>query len=154
VSPGTRLRVAIIFGVAEAGMPVAGLALGHSVASSLGRQAHWIAGALLVGIGAYTVIAARRAVGVDRPRSLRLAPLILTGLALSLDNLVAGFALGSFHIGVLFGALVFGAVSVVESLAGLEFGARIGKRAGEHGELIGGAALIGVGAAIAAGALG
>jgi manganese efflux pump family protein len=180
VGPGTRIRVAVIFGVLEAGMPVLGLALGQRLAASLGHEAHWLAGGLLAAVGGYTVSAARRAVrkaraqqdaGPERAppgrlhrvpgenshpsaRPPGLAALIVTGLALSLDNLVAGFALGSYHVGVLAGALVFGAVSVAESLAGLEFGARIGRRAGEHGELLGGAALIGVGVAIAFGAFG
>ncbi len=51
--------------------------------------------------------------------------LLASGLALSADNLIAGFVLGSYQVGVLAGAIVFGAVSVAMSLAGLEFGARI-----------------------------
>jgi putative Mn2+ efflux pump MntP len=39
------------------------------------------------------------------------------------------------------------------SLAGLELGRRLGVRAGDQGEIIGGLVLIGVGAAIAAGVL-
>ena len=39
-------------------------------------------------------------------------------------------------------------------MAGLEFGARVGKRSGQRGEIIGGAVLIGVGVAIGAGAIG
>jgi manganese efflux pump family protein len=42
-------------------------------------------------------------------------------------------------------------VSVVMSLAGLELGGRIGAAAGRRGEQIGGAILVGVGVAIAAG---
>ena len=49
---------------------------------------------------------------------------------------------------------MFGTVSTVMSLAGLEFGARIGQRAGERGELLGGAVLVGVGLAIGFGAFG
>jgi len=50
-------------------------------------------------------------------------------------------------------AIVIGAVSVALSLLGLELGSRIGTRAGDTGELVGGIALLGVGIAIAAGAL-
>lgn len=50
-------------------------------------------------------------------------------------------------------AAVIGTVSVVKSLAGLELGARIGMRAGQRGELLGGLVLIGVGAAIGTGVI-
>ena len=71
-----------------------------------------------------------------------------------MDNLAAGFALGSYQVSILAGVVVFAVVSVVMSLAGLEFGARIGRRAGERGELIGGVILVGVGAAVGFGVLG
>ena len=56
----TRLRVGIIFGVFEAGMPVVGLLIGHGLASSIGRQANWLAAALLVGVGGYTIVRSMR----------------------------------------------------------------------------------------------
>ena len=83
-----------------------------------------------------------------------LLPLLLvTWLALSIDNLAVGFALGTYHIALVVAAVVIGAVSVTMSLAGLELGRRLGTRAGGRGEIIGGLVLIGVGAAIAAGIL-
>jgi Putative manganese efflux pump len=60
-------------------------------------------------------------------------------------------ALGTYHVSLLLAAAVIGAVSVPMSLVGLELGARIGLRAGQRGELLGGLVLIGVGAAIGAG---
>jgi manganese efflux pump family protein len=77
--------------------------------------------------------------------------LLVTGLALSVDNLAVGFALGAYHVNVLLAAVVIGAVSVTLSLIGLELGNRLGARTGERSELIGGLVLIAVGAAIAAG---
>ena len=79
--------------------------------------------------------------------------LLVTGLALSIDNLAVGFALGTYHVSLVLAAVVIGAVSVALSLIGLELGHRLGARTGEWGELTGGLVLIGVGAAIAAGAL-
>ena len=155
----TRLRVGIIFGVFEAGMPVIGLLIGHGVASSIGREAKWLAAALLVGVGGYTIIRSVRGKPAADPGRKTggvkdLLKLGVSGLALSVDNLAAGFALGSYQVSVLVGVVVFGVVSVVMSLAGLEFGARIGRRAGERGELVGGVILVGVGAAVGFGVLG
>jgi putative Mn2+ efflux pump MntP len=78
---------------------------------------------------------------------------VVTGIALSIDNLAIGLALGTCHVSFLLAAAVIGTVSVVMSLAGLELGARIGMRAGQRGELIGGLILIGVGVAIGAGVI-
>jgi manganese efflux pump family protein len=156
---GTRLRVGVIFGVFETAMPLLGLVLGHSLASALGYAAHWVAAALLIGAGLY---AAWQAVGARRgrtgdppavPASRRPGRLLLTGAALSIDNLAVGFALGTYHVNLAAAAVIIGAVSVGLSLIGLELGGRIGRRAGEWGELIGGLVLIGVGIAVACGIL-
>ena len=72
-----------------------------------------------------------------------LGKLIVTAFALSLDNLAAGFALGTLHVSVAEAAIVIGAVSVLMSLAGLELGGRLGAAAGRRGEQIGGAILVG-----------
>src|SRR5450755_690490 len=214
VDAGTRLRVGLVFGVFESGMPVIGLLIGDHVAAQLGRTGHWIGGALLIGVGLYTVIGsvrARRAARMamaeavnptasnasdtdardsgasdtasDGPASRAashgapghgapghgapghgtpghgtpghggLPRLLLSALALSLDNLVVGFALGTYQVAILVGAVIIGAVSVVLSLAGLELGARLGGWAGERSDQLGGVILISVGVAVAAGAL-
>ena len=83
--------------------------------------------------------------------SWRLGRIVISGLALSVDNLAAGFALGAYHTGLALAATVFGAVSVIMTLAGLELGARLGAGAGDRSELIASVMLIAVGIAVAAG---
>src|SRR5262252_6766966 len=61
----TRLRVGVIFGLFETAMPILGLLLGRSLATTLGHAARWIAAALLIATGLYTVIHARR--GAAKP---------------------------------------------------------------------------------------
>jgi manganese efflux pump family protein len=152
----TRLRVGLTFGLFEAGMPVLGLVLGHGVAGVMGHAARWAAAGLLIVTGGYAVVQARRD-GTGRPAAPAAPPrrgrLAVTGLALSIDNLAAGFALGAFRVPVLLAAVLIGAVSAAMSLAGLELGARAGGAAGARSEVLGGAILMGVGAAIAAGVL-
>ena len=79
--------------------------------------------------------------------------MLVTGLALSIDNLAVGFALGAVHVSLPVAVLVIGAVSVTLSLLGLELGNRLSTRIGDRGEILGGLVLIGVGIAVAAGAL-
>jgi len=162
VTARTRVRVALIFGVFEAGMPIVGLVVGAGLASGIGHAARWIGAAVLIAIGIVTVIQAWRrpaeaasdAGSPGQPRRTEnLGRLIVSAFALSLDNLAAGFALGTMHVGVAEGAIVIGVVSVVMSLAGLELGGRTGSRAGRRGEQIGGAILVGVGVALAAGVI-
>ena len=160
ISGATRLRIAVVFGLFEAGMPVLGLVLGHGLAGSLGEAARWLGGAALIAFGVAGLVQARREPGHPghedgervRPPQ-RIGRLLLAGLVLSGDNLAAGFALGAYQVGIAAAAVVFGAVSVVMSLAGLELGARIGAAAGERSELIACVLLIVVGAVIAAGVL-
>jgi putative Mn2+ efflux pump MntP len=197
----TRLRIAVIFGLFEGGMPALGLLLGRSVAGTLGQATHWAGAGLLIATGGYGLLQAARASQAvrarqaaaagqataageatpatagppercasaalekapggspdrpaARPASQPLGRLILTGLALSLDNLVVGFAVGTFPVSLAAAVIVIAVVSVGLSLAGLELGshlgARLGARTGSRGEVIGGLALIGVGIALAAG---
>jgi len=221
----TRLRVGLVFGVFESGMPVVGLLIGDHVAAQLGQTGHWVGGALLIGVGLYAIVgsvrarrAARKALAEavnptkddagagasegtpshgspsdgspshDSPSDGTarngapsygapsygapsygatsygalghaaagnggLLRLLLSALALSLDNLVVGFALGTYQVAILVGAVIIGAVSVLLSLAGLELGARLGGWAGERSDQLGGVILISVGVAVAAGAL-
>ena len=166
-----RVRVAVVFGVFEAGMPVLGVALGRGMASSLGHVAHWLGGAALVVIGVTGLVLAWRGPRpgggpglLMRPRlrpapgrpaagrpSWRLGRVVASGLALSADNLAAGFALGAYHTGLAVAATVFGVVSVVMSLAGLELGAMLGAGASDRCELVASVMLIAIGFAVAAG---
>jgi manganese efflux pump family protein len=151
-----RVRIAVVFGVFEAGMPVLGVLLGQGLASSLGHVARWLGGAALIVIGVTGLVLARRG---SRPAggpasgrpSWRLGRVVASGLALSADNLAAGFALGAYHTGLAVAATVFGVVSVVMSLAGLELGAALGAGASDRCELVASVMLIAVGSAVAAG---
>jgi manganese efflux pump family protein len=152
-SARTRLQVGLIFGLFETGMPIAGLALGRSLAGALGGAAHWISASVLIVTGAWTLAQAIRGTPGTGPRppDQRTWRLLITGLAISIDNLAIGFALGAFHVGLAVAAITIGAISTGLSLIGLELGDRIGARAGQRGELLGAIVLIAVGAAIAAG---
>jgi len=156
-----RVQIAVVFGVFEAGMPILGVALGQGLAASLGHAARWLGGAVLIVIGLTSLISAWR--GRHGPRgpggpggpgtgqSWGMGRVLASGLALSVDNLAAGFALGAYHTGLAVAAAVFGAVSVIMSLAGLELGAKLGAGTSDRCELIASAMLIAVGAAVAAG---
>jgi putative Mn2+ efflux pump MntP len=149
-----RLRIAAVFGSFEAGMPLLGLLAGRGLAHSLGGSAHLIGGGLLIATGAHAIASTLRSddagdgalgAALAGPQPARLLAL---GAALSIDNLIVGFALGADHAPLLLSVVTIGLVSIALSLAGLELGARLGARVERGGELIGGVVLAGVGVAI------
>jgi putative Mn2+ efflux pump MntP len=149
-----RLRVALIFGVFEAGMPVVGLLLGHAVARNLGTAAHPIGGTLLGLAGSYVILSElfgnRPAPKSEGPGTKRL---VVIAAALSIDNLVIGFALATYRVNLAVAAVTIAAFSVALSLLGLEIGRHLGEHVGKRSELVGGAVLILVGVAIGTGLL-
>jgi len=158
VGARVRVRVAAVFGLFEGGMPVVGLLLGRGLATTLGGRAHLVGGLLLVATGGYGLLATwrdrRHGAGTAGAKPLALGQLVLTGLALSVDNLIVGFALGTYRVPVALAAVLIAAISVALSLVGLELGHRLGAVVRELGELVGGVVLVLVGVLIATGALG
>ena len=155
VSARRRLEVAIVFGVFGVAMPIGGLALGNHLAQTLGHSARWVGGGLLMAAGFYgLIVGLKERAAANAPRTgMSTGRLILTGVALSIGNLIVGFALGAYHVSLVVAALLIGVISVGLSLIGLELGSRIGERTGGMAEVVGSVVLIAVGAAIAAGLL-
>lgn len=144
----------MIFGIFEGVMPVVGLLIGRSLAHGLGGTAKPVAGTLLGLAGAYAIVTEllgeRDSV---KKQELTVRHLVLIGGALSIDNLVIGFALGAYHVNLVVAAVTIAGVSVALSLLGLEIGGQLGARLGRRSELVGGAVLVLVGVAIGVGLL-
>lgn len=153
VDARTRLRVGLAFGFFEAVMPVVGLLIGQTAAGAIGGSGRYIGGGLLVLTGAWSIVQARRTSGQEQSGGLQLRQLLVLAVALSLDNLVVGFALGVYRVPLAETAIVIGFVSVAMSLLGLELGQRLGERVEEWAEEIGGGVLVLIGLALAFGVL-
>jgi putative Mn2+ efflux pump MntP len=148
-----RVRIGLGFGLFEAGMPLVGLLIGRGLADTLGRSAGDLGAALLIAVGVYTIWKSWGSTTDPRPVA-RGARFLVTAFALSIDNLVIGFALGVYHVPMLEAVAIIAAASVSMSLVGLELGDRAGARIGTWSEEIGGAVLILVGVALGLGVLG
>jgi putative Mn2+ efflux pump MntP len=145
-----RLRIAVVFGLFEAGMPVIGLLVGRSLSGSLSSRAHLVGGGLLVLVGLHMGLSTLRSQD-DGPAGLAGAPLVrlvVLAAGLSIDNLVIGFALGARDTPLVLSVIVIGVVSVGLSLLGLELGSRLGAEVEHRSELLGAGVLVVVGAAI------
>jgi putative Mn2+ efflux pump MntP len=132
VSARTRFTTGLAFGFFEAAMPILGLLIGRTVAERLGETGQIIGAILLVVTGVYVIWEAPRSTGDTRdgakPEQLGLGYLLVTGFALSLDNLVVGFALSFSHVPLVLAAGLIAAVSVSMALVGLELGQRLRAR--------------------------
>ena len=155
VDARTRTEVVVVFGLFEVTMPIAGLLLGHRLAHTLGNSSRWLGGGLLIATGLYALVTSLHTEHDDIGTSANIARprLVLTALALSIDNLAVGFALGAYHVSIVLAAVIIGVVSVTLSLIGLELGARLGTRTRDRAEILGGLVLIAVGIVVAAGVL-
>ena len=162
-----RLKVGLVFGLFEGLMPAIGLFLGHTSSHVLGSFATPLGGGLLASVGAFNLVKEYKKNKSTLPReenqnsatesgnnpSQKLGKLIFTGAVLALDNLVVGFALGSYNVSIWLAVVSIGSVSAAMSLLGLETGRVIGKKLGSYGELLSSAVLIAVGILIGTGYL-
>jgi putative Mn2+ efflux pump MntP len=118
--PRRAVQVALTFGLWDAVMPLTGLLVGHEIGDAFGKVADVLGAVALGGYGLYLVISALRRPEpdeLDHPWARFGIP-----LTLSLDNLLAGTSLGILGLSPWFSAGVFGFVTAVMSLIGLQLG--------------------------------
>jgi putative Mn2+ efflux pump MntP len=146
-----RLRVALLFTAFEACMPLIGLAIGAPLGSAIGGAADYVAVALLVTLGAYTLVSDE----ADAERVTRLGSgwgpgALILGLSVSLDELAIGFALGLLRLPTIPVVIVIAVQAFVAAQVGLRMGARASERIRQGTEHVAGIALFAVAIALLA----
>ncbi|MEU6321802.1 manganese efflux pump [Streptomyces sp. NPDC047009] len=134
------VQVALTFGLWDAIMPLVGLFIGRQIGEAVGGIADLMGAAVLGGYGLYLVISALRNPEpdeLDHPWALFGIP-----LTLSLDNLLAGASLGMLGLSPWFSAAVFGVMTAVMSLVGLQLGRVAARLVRIRSDLLSGVALI------------
>ncbi|MCX4410205.1 MULTISPECIES: manganese efflux pump [unclassified Streptomyces] len=134
------VQVALTFGLWDAIMPLVGMLIGRQIGESIGDVADLVGAATLGGYGLYLIISALRNPEpdeLDQPWVLFSIP-----LTLSLDNLFAGASLGILGLSPWFSAAVFGVVTAVMSLIGLQLGRAAARLIRIRSDLLSGVALI------------
>lgn len=155
VKKSLRFRIAVVFGLFEAVMPLVGIFIGQKLISIIGGNAKHIGGSMLVATGIYLVISALRHKDDEKVKeaSESWGKLIIAALSISIDNLIIGFGLVSNHQSLLLMAVVLGTISISLALIGIELGSRLGAKVEEYSEIVSGAVIIMVGLAIGFGIL-
>jgi len=147
VRPAHVAKVALAFGGAQAGMPLLGYGLGLTLGPVVSRFGHWVAFALLAGIGAKMLWEARKGAEDDAetsgdPWGLR----VLAGLAFatSIDAFAAGISLPLLGAPLVVSVVSIGVTTALLSAGGLLVGRRLGALFGKRLEVLGGVVLLGL----------
>ncbi len=143
-----RWRISALFVVFEAGMPLAGLALGAPLARAIGPLADFGAAAAVIGIGAWMLLHDEKDDEDEKAGRLATthgAALIGLGISISLDELAIGFSLGLTHLPLIPVIIAIAAQALIAAQLGLYLGSRIGERFREWAQRLAGLALIALG---------
>jgi putative Mn2+ efflux pump MntP len=146
----TEIKVATVFGLCDVVMPATGMLIGTGLAGPLGAAARWAGAGILFATAVWGLIEALRG-GDDAPQAWHGWRLLVSGAALSLDDLAVGLALGTVRYSIVLAVTLFGLMSFVMSIIGLKLGGKLGTATGEHGEIVGAIVLAGIAGAMAMG---
>ncbi len=141
-----KLRITVLFAGFEAGMPLVGLLIGRSLSGSMGHNAIYLAAAILIAYGFYSVLRqpeedkAARQLG----KTHGLAALVI-GASISLDGLAIGFTYGLIQVPVILVTALIAFQAVVFTLLGFKIGGALPEHLRQRGEQLAGLALMGIG---------
>lgn len=142
----TWLRVSVLFTTFEAGMPLIGLALGAPLGHAIGQAADYLAIAVLLAFGLYTLLSREER---DEQQLAELAQArgpraLLLGVSISLDELAIGFTLGLLRLPVTLTIGLIALQTFIVTQLGLRLGNRLSEQLREGAERLAGLALTGL----------
>jgi manganese efflux pump family protein len=146
----TEIKVATVFGLCDVVMPAIGMLIGTGLAGPLGSAARWAGAGVLALTAVWGLIEALRG-DDDAPQIWHGWRLLVSGAALSLDDLAVGLALGTVRFPILLAVTAFGVMSFVMSIIGLQLGGKLGTVVGDRGEIVAGVMLLCLSGVMAAG---
>ena len=145
---GWALLMAVLFGLFQGGMPLAGYFAGVHWTAFFSRWSHWIALLLLGFIGGRMVVEGLRPAAGDVKQAsavFTLPGLLLLAVATSIDALATGVLFIPCADRLCTGVLIIAFGSFVFSLAGYAAGSLLGRRFRLNAGLLGGLILVGIG---------
>jgi putative Mn2+ efflux pump MntP len=146
---GQALRIGLIFATIETLTPALGWLLGRAAAGFIEGWDHWIALALLAGLGIHMIREGFRPMEEEAPDSNHSVWLTsVAAIATSIDALAAGVGLAFLDVSIVAVALTIGLCTFVMVTIGILLGARFGALLGKRAEIVGGLVLIAVGVGI------
>lgn len=147
VRAGEALRLAFLFGLFQALMPLIGWALGVRFLALIETWDHWVVFVVLGLLGARMIHEAFGEEDPDVPRRdpFALAPLVAMAFATSIDALAAGLTLPVLAVPIAAAVVCIGLVTFVLCLAGVKLAHVASAHLGRKLDAVGGFVLIGLG---------
>ncbi|MET0341123.1 MAG: manganese efflux pump MntP family protein [Polyangiales bacterium] len=143
------LWTSLLFGAAQAFMPMVGWALGRSAGPWVSAIDHWIAFGVLAALGINMLReAAHFEAEAETHRGVGLRVLLGLALATSIDALAVGLTLPLLHAPFVLSIVTIGLVTTLLSAVGGVLGGRFGAMLGKRLDVFGGVVLIFIGCKI------
>lgn len=144
------LRTGIIFGSIEAITPLIGWAVGKTAAQYVAAWDHWIAFALLAGLGIKMIHEGFEAPHAEENRRTQHSARILaiTAFATSIDAMAVGAGLAFIDENILSAAAAIGLATFIMTTTGVMLSRALGVVIGKRAEMAGGIVLICIGSLI------
>ena len=133
------IKIALVFGIFQALMPVIGWALGSGLKQFITGVDHWIAFVLLLAIGLKMIY------GSSVKDELKTSTLFFLGLATSIDALAVGIGFAFLEIPIVIATLIIGGITILCSFIGFTVGNKIGHFFEKKIQIFGGLVLICIG---------
>ncbi len=139
-------RMALAFGLFQAGMPVLGWLAGQTVVDMVAAYDHWVAFALLALIGGRMVWESFRGEAERKHTDITKGAMLLgLAIATSIDALAMGLVFAFIRVNLLLACLIIGIIAFAMTIAGYIVGRKAGTYLGKYAELGGGVILIAIG---------
>ena len=141
-------RMAVLFGLFQAIMPLIGFAAAKSFANEMTTYDHWLAFVLLLLIGGKMLFEGLRTPNdecIKTSNPFKWASLLSLAFATSIDALATGIIIVPFPEMIWKAVAMIGFVSFLFTFMGMYIGVHFGKRFNLKVEAIGGIILIGIG---------
>jgi putative Mn2+ efflux pump MntP len=144
--------MAAVFGAFQALMPALGYAGGAYFKSAIEAWDHWVAFALLAGVGGHMIweatVGQKEEEAVAKANPFAWRRLLVLGVATSLDAAAVGLTLALIDMPLLASIAIIGAVTFALCVPAVRLGSRLGERVAHRAELVGGVVLILIGTKI------
>ena len=139
------LKIAIYFSVFQMLMPVLGYFLGNSFQHIIYKIDHWIAFALLLGIGLNMIKESFSKDLEDRNDCLDVKTMIVLSIATSIDALAVGITFGFLEVNLIASVILIGVITFFICILGVKIGNKFGDKLQNKAEVFGGVILILIG---------
>jgi putative Mn2+ efflux pump MntP len=117
------LKIAVVFGFFDGVAPLVGILAGHDASREIGNAIADYVGATALGLyGFYLIVRALQTASQEELEAEHRWSIFGLPVPLSLDNVIAGAGLGILGLSPLVPATLFGAITILMTLTGLQLG--------------------------------